>query len=112
MVVGDSDANVFSAVCFTSFLAGRAHLGLGSTSHLLLPVLQLLDLLSTRLLLLDNAVSGQSVLGFVLLRAVHVVVDESEADGFASAEKRVEPEGEDDVGRRLVHLGQLIADLG
>merc|ERR1719284_2067114 len=66
-------------------LAGGAHLGLGGTSHLLLPVLQLLDLLSTRLLLLDNAVSGQSVLGFVLLRAVHVVVDESEADGPSSS---------------------------
>merc|ERR1719334_2465388 len=93
-------------------LASGADLGLGRATDLLLPVLQLLYLLSTRLLLLDDAMSGQSVFGFVFLRAVHVVVDEGEADGLVATEERVEPEGEDDVGGRLVHFGELIADLG
>merc|ERR1719423_249134 len=59
-------------------LASGADLGLGRTTDLLLPVLQLLDLLSSRLLLLDDAMSGQSVFGFVFLRAVHVVIDDRE----------------------------------
>merc|ERR1719374_306768 len=92
-------------------LSSGADLGLGRTTDLFLPVLQFLNLFATRLLLLDHAMSGQSVLGLVLLRAVHVVIDEGEADGFVATEERVEPEGEDDVGGRLVHLGQLVADL-
>merc|ERR1719374_459594 len=93
-------------------LASGADLGLGRTTDLLLSVLQFLNLFATCLLLLDHAMSGQSVLGLVLLRTVHVVIDEGEADGFVATEERVEPEGEDDVGGRLVHLGQLVADLG
>merc|ERR550534_1706246 len=93
-------------------LASGANLGLGRTTDLLLPVLQFLDLLPSRLLLVDDSVTGQSVFGFVLLRAIHVVVDEGESDGLVATEESVEPEGEDDVGRRLVHFGELVADFG
>merc|ERR550534_1916940 len=93
-------------------LASGANLGLGRTTDLLLPVLQFLDLLPSRLLLVDDSVTGQSVFGFVLLRAIHVVVDEGEPDGLIATEESVEPEGEDDVGRRLVHFGELVADFG
>merc|ERR550534_2061453 len=102
---------VASALILLLLLASSANLGLSRTTDLLLPVLQFLDLLPSRLLV-DDSVPGQSVFGFVLLRAIHVVVDESESDGLVATEESVEPEGEDDVGRRLVHFGELVADFG
>merc|ERR1712142_789284 len=103
---------VASTCILLLLLASSANLGLSRTTDLLLPVLQFLDLLPSRLLLVDDSVPGQSVFGFVLLRAIHVVVDEGESDGLIATEESVEPEGEDDVGRRLVHFGELVADFG
>ena len=40
---------------------------------------------------------------------IHVIVDESEADGFVSTEQRVESESENHIRRRFVHLRQLIS---
>merc|ERR1711942_598859 len=90
---------VASTLILLLLLASSANLGLGRTTDLLLPVLQFLDLLPSRLLLVDDSVTGQSVFGFVLLRAIHVVVDEGESGGLIATEESVEPEGEDDVGR-------------
>merc|ERR550534_1469700 len=116
----DDDESAFAASLFPVastyilllLLASSANLGLSRTTDLLLPVLQFLDLLPSRLLLVDDSVPGQSVFGFVLLRAIHVVVDEGESDGLVATEESVEPESEDDVGRRLVHFGELVADFG
>ena len=55
--------------------------------------------------------SNESVLGLELLGVVHGLVDEGETGALATTEGRLEPEGDDQVGRRLVHLGQVVADL-
>merc|ERR550534_660047 len=83
---------VASTCILLLLFASSANLGLGRTTDLLLPVLQFLDLLPSRLLLVDDSVPDQSVFGFVLLRAIHI--------------------GEDEVGRRRVHFGELVADFG
>merc|ERR1712243_516338 len=93
-------------------LSGSADLRLGRTANLLLPVFQFLDLLSSGLFLFDDSMSGQSVLGLVFFGTIHVVVDKGETDGFVAAEEGVESESKNHVRRRLVHLRELISDLG
>lgn len=92
-------------------LGGGSDLGLLGAAHLLHPVLALLALLPRRPLLLVQAVSLQPVLGLELLGVVQGVVDERESGGAAASEVGAEAEHEHDVGRDLVHGGQLVADL-
>lgn len=47
-----------------------------------------------------------------LLGQVKGVVDEAEAGALATTELAAEAEDEDGISGRLVHLGQLLADLG
>ena len=56
--------------------------------------------------------SDESVLGLELLGKVHCVVDEGESGGLATSEVGLEPEGEDSVGSAVVHLGELLSDVG
>jgi len=106
-IVGDSDRGPLSGLLLAS-----ADLGLGSAAHLLHPVAALLALLARLLLLLEETVAGQTVLGLELLGEVQGVVDEGEARGAAATEVGAESEGEDHIGGDLVHGGQLLADLG
>merc|ERR1719259_1038136 len=62
--------------------------------------------------LFDDSMSSQSVLGLVFFGTIHVVVDKGETDGFVAAEEGVESESKNHVRRRLVHLRELISDLG
>eukprot|EP01099_Mayorella_cantabrigiensis_P007233 TRINITY_DN6317_c0_g1_i1.p1 TRINITY_DN6317_c0_g1~~TRINITY_DN6317_c0_g1_i1.p1 ORF type:complete len:108 (-),score=2.35 TRINITY_DN6317_c0_g1_i1:13-336(-) len=60
-----------------------------TTPDLLVSVLLLLDLLSGSLSLLGQAVSGQSVLGLVLLGSLQAVVDQSKSSGSSTTEDPV-----------------------
>ena len=60
----------------------------------------------------DADLSDESVLGLELLGVVHGVVDQSKASGLAASKVGLEPEGEDTVGGAVVHLGQLLPDVG
>ena len=48
---------------------------------------------------------------FHFLGKVEAVVDESEAGRLAASELGAEPEGEDYIGRRLVHARDLLTHL-
>ena len=54
----------------------------------------------------------QPVLGLELLGKVHGVVNKGEAGALAATKVCLEPEGEDAVSGALVHLSQLLPDLG
>ena len=54
---------------------------------------------------------NESVFGLDLLERVEGVVDEREADGAAAAELGAQTVDDDRVGRHLVHLRHLLAQL-
>ena len=56
--------------------------------------------------------SHKSVLGLELFGVVHGVVDQGEASGLATSKVGLEPEHEDPVGSAVVHLSQLLSDVG
>ena len=94
-------------------LSGSADLGLFGAPHFLHPVLALLLLLRRGLgAPLDHALPRKPELGLEFLGEVHCVVDKGEAGALAAAKVRFEAVGEDAVGSGLVHLGQLLPDLG
>ena len=94
-------------------LSGSADLGLFGAPHFLHPVLALLLLLRRGLSgPLDHTLPREPELGLELLGKVHCVVDEGEAGALATAEVGFEAVGKDAVGSGLVHLGQLLPDLG
>ena len=94
-------------------LSGSADLGLFGAPHFLHSVLALLLLLSRGLgTPLDHTLPRESKLGLELFGEVHCVVDEGEAGALAAAKVGLESVGENAVGSGLVHLGQLLPDLG
>merc|ERR1719381_438230 len=107
---GSQSKSLHTSQQFTS--STGSDLGLGSSSHLLHPVLLFLLLLSAGLGLgLQDTLSDESVLRFELLGRVHGVVDEGEAGALAAAKVGLEAEGEDTVRGHFEHLGQLLANL-
>ncbi len=98
---------------FVSYLRSSSDLGLLGSPDLLHPVLPSLLLFSRSLLSwLQHSLSPKPELGLELLGKVHRVVDEGKAGRLAATEVRLEAEGEHAIGGALVHLGQLLPDLG
>jgi len=94
-------------------LGSGSNLGLLGAPDLLHSVLLFLLLLSRLLgLLLNHVLAGQPVLRLKLLGKVHGVVDERETGRLAAAEVGLEAEGKDAVRGALVHLCNLLTDLG
>lgn len=89
-----------------------SNLGLAGTSDLLHSVLPFLTLFPCLLMLLKQSVPGKPMFRFELLSEVQGVVDEGKASRFATTEIRLETEHEDDIRRNLVHLAELLTDLG
>ena len=56
--------------------------------------------------------SDKPVLGLKLLGEVHGVVNQTEASGLAASEVGLEAEHEDPVRGAVVHLGELLPDVG
>ena len=86
---------------------------LRGTAKLLDTVLLLLDLLAGLGNLLLKARTDHTVLGLELLHGVNVVVDQTEPSGLATTKLRAEAEEADArVVLHVVHLGELLAELG
>lgn len=93
-------------------LARAGSLGLGNTAELLGAVLLLLALLATRLDVLAESLAGQSELGLNLLGLVDGVVNQGKAGALLATKLGLQSEHDDGLLFALVHLGELVAQVG